>query len=301
MTEKPMNESPHPKIIVGMPAYNEEKYIGSIALRARQYADEVIVVDDGSADHTAQVAQLAGATVIRHASNEGYGATIQDILAEAKKRNADILVILDADSQHNPDEIPHLVQAVAEGSDLVIGSREMQNNIIPLYRRIGQRILSNLTFIASRRRLSDTESGFRAYSKKAVAGLKLKEQGMAVSSEIVSAAISKGFKVTEIPISVTYTEDSSTMNPVRHGLGVLNRIIVMISERRPLLVFGAIGTICIITGIIIGVLVVQLLQELQVLQVGSALISMLLITVGALSIFTGIILSVLARRISNLQ
>lgn len=301
MTEKPMNESLHPKIIVGMPAYNEEKYIGSIALRARQYADEVIVIDDGSADHTAQIAKLAGATVIRHTNNEGYGATIQDILAEAKKRNADILVILDADSQHNPDEIPNLVRAIAEGSDVVIGSREMQSNTIPLYRRIGQRILANLTFIASRRKLSDTESGFRAYSRKAIAGLKLKERGMAVSSEIVSAAISGGLKVTEIPISVTYTGDSSTMNPVTHGLGVLNRIMVMISERRPLLVFGTIGTICIIAGIIIGVLVVQLLQELQVLQVGSALISMLLITIGALSIFTGIILSVLARRISNLQ
>ena len=296
-----MNESPHPKIIVGMPAYNEEKYIGSMALRARQYADEVIVIDDGSADHTAQIAKLAGATVIRHAGNEGYGATIQDILAEARKRNADILVILDADSQHNPDEIPHLVQAIAEGSDVVIGSREMQSNTIPRYRRIGQRILSTLTFVASRRKLSDTESGFRAYSSKAIAGLKLKEKGMAISSEIVSAAIGKGLKVTEIPISVTYTEDGSTMNPVSHGLGVLNRIMVMISERRPLLVFGTIGTICIILGIVIGVLVVQFLQELQVLQVGSALISMMLITIGVLSIFTGIILSVLVRRISNLQ
>ena len=296
-----MNESPQPKIIVGMPAYNEEKYIGSMVLQAQQYADEVIVIDDGSADHTSKIAELAKATVIRHAENEGYGATIQDILAQAKKRNADILVILDADAQHKPEEIPYLAKAISEGFDVVIGSREMQGNIIPLYRRIGQRILSNLTFIASRRKLSDTESGFRAYSRKAIAELELKEKGMAVSSEIISAATSKGLKVTEVPITVTYTKDGSTMNPIKHGLGVLNRIMVMISERRPLLVFGTIGIICIIFGIFSGVLVVQTLQEHQVLQVGSALISMLLITVGVLSIFTGIILSVLARRISNLR
>ena len=294
-----MNKSPQPKIIVGMPAYNEEKYIGSIVLRARQYADEVIVIDDGSADHTANIAELAGAAIIKHAQNEGYGATIQDILAQAKERNADILVILDADSQHNPEEIPYLVKAISEGFDVAIGSREMQSNIIPLYRRIGQRILSKLTFIASRQKLSDTESGFRAYSRKAIAGLELKEKGMAVSSEIVSAATSKGLKVTEVPITVTYTKDGSTMNPISHGVGVLNRILVMISERRPLLVFGTCGTIFIFFGIIAGVLVVQVLQDEQVLQVGSALISMLLITIGMLSISTGVILSVLARRIGD--
>jgi len=284
-----------------MPAYNEEKYIGSMVLQARQHADEVIIIDDGSADRTAKTAELAEAIVIQHAKNEGYGATIKDILAQAKDRNADILVILDADSQHNPEEIPHLVKAISEGFDVAIGSREMQSNIIPLYRRIGQRILSKLTFIASRQKLSDTESGFRAYSKKAIAGLELKEKGMAVSSEIVSTATSKGLKVTEVPITVTYTRDGSTMNPIKHGLGVLNRIMVMISERRPLLAFGAIGLIFIVFGIFVGVLVVQTLQEQQVLQVGSALISMLLITTGVLSISTGIILSVLTRRISNLR
>lgn len=296
-----MSESPRPRIIAAMPAYNEGKYIGSLVLLARQYVDEVIVVDDGSADHTSRVAELAGATVVRHTGNKGYGSAIQTILREAKKQKADILVILDADSQHNPDEIPYLVKAVSDGSDVVIGSREIQSNIIPRYRRFGQRILSRLTFVASRQKLSDTESGFRAYSRKAIAGLELKEKGMAISSEIVSTATGKGLKVTEIPITVTYTKDGSTMHPIKHGLGVLNRIMIMISERRPLLVFGAVGIIFVFFGIFVGVLVVQTLQEQQVLQVGSALISMLLVTIGVLSISTGIILSVLTRRISNLR
>jgi len=294
-----MNESVVPKTIVAMPAYNEKKYIGSMVLQAQRYADEVIVVDDGSVDHTSDVAKLAGATVIRHEKNQGYGVTIRRILTEAKKRSPNVLVILDADSQHEPGEIPSLIKAISDGFDIAIGSREMQSNVIPLYRRMGQKVLSYFTSVLSGGELSDTESGFRAYSKKAIAELELKETGMAVSSEIVSAATKKGLKVTEVPISVIYTKDGSTMNPIKHGLGVLNRIMVMISERKPLLFFGVMGGICIILGTIMGVLVVQTLQAHQVLQVGSALISMMLITVGMLSIFTGIILSVLVRRIGG--
>jgi len=171
-----LSESSSAKILVAMPAYNEEGYVGSMVLRARQYADEVIVLDDGSQDQTAKVAKLAGATVVSHQTNMGYGSTIQDIFTEAKKRDADVLVILDADYQHNPDEIPSVMDAISRGFDVVIGSREMKDNIIPTYRRIGQRILSVLTRVSSREKLSDTESGFRAYSKKAITGLKLKEK-----------------------------------------------------------------------------------------------------------------------------
>ncbi|MFC1908814.1 glycosyltransferase family 2 protein [Chloroflexota bacterium] len=287
------------KIIVAMPAYNEEKYIGSLVLNSRQYADEVIVVDDGSTDNTAGIAELAGASVVRHEGNRGYGSAIQSIFNEAKKRNADILVTIDADSQHNPEEIPALVKAISEGSEVVIGSREMQRNAIPTYRRIGQKVLSKLTYVVSRRKLSDTESGFRAYSQKAINELDLNEKGMAVSSEIVSTAARKGLKVTEVPVSVIYTKDSSTMNPVRHGVGVLTRIMVMISERRPLLFFGILGSISIVLGLVAGILVARTLFAIQVLNMGSALISMLLITVGVLCISTGIILDVLVRRLGN--
>lgn len=293
-------ESSKPKIIAAMPAYNEGKYVGSLVVQARQYVDEVIVVDDGSTDHTSRVAELAGANVVRHGENRGYGSAIQSILAEAKKQDADILVILDADSQHNPDEIPSLVKAVSEGSDVVIGSREMQRSEIALYRRLGQRVLSRLTRVASREKLSDTESGFRAYSRKAIDTLELKETGMAVSSEIVSEANAKGLKITEVPVSVIYTEDGSTLNPVRHGVGVMNRILVMISERRPLFFFGLFGGILLVIGLVIGIIVIWAYYfSTNVLATGAALISILLVTSGLLSIFTGIILNVLVRRIDR--
>ena len=125
-----------------MPAYNEAKYIGSVILQAKKHADEVIVVDDGSTDRTAEVARLAGAAVIKHEGNQGYGNTIRDLLNEARQRKADILVVLDADAQHDPDEIPQLVEGIAGGADVVIGSREMQKHKIAGYRRVGQRSLS---------------------------------------------------------------------------------------------------------------------------------------------------------------
>ena len=291
-----MTETSKHKIIAAMPAYNEEKYIGTMVLKTRQYVDEVIVVDDGSRDKTSEIARLAGATVIRHDRNKGYGAAIQSILAEAKRRNPDVLVLLDADAQHNPSEIPHLIKPISEGFDFVIGSRVLKKNHIPYYRRIGQKVLLYSTRVLSGKRLSDTESGFRVFSKKAITTLQLKENGMAVSAETIAEAAKRRLKVTEVPISITYTKDSSTLNPLAHGLEVLVRIIAMISERRPLFFFGLSGGILVILGLIAGVRVLQILSTSGMMPIGTALISVLFLTIGIFSIFTGIILYVLVTR-----
>jgi glycosyltransferase involved in cell wall biosynthesis len=284
------------KVLAGIPAYNEARYIGSIILQTRQYVDEVIVVDDGSSDNTARVAELASATVIRHSENRGKGASIQSILAEAKRRNPDILVLLDADSQHDPNEIPALIKTIMEGSDLVIGSREAQKNKTPRYRRIGQKVLLRSTRLLTKNRLSDSESGFRALSPKAIKELELKENGFAIESEMISCAFDKNLKITEVPISNIYTTDGSTLNPVKHGLGVLNRIIVMISQRRPLFFFGLAGGILLAIGLIIGVKVYTTATIGGGLALGSAVLTALLVIAGILTIFTGIILNSLAGR-----
>jgi pyruvate/2-oxoglutarate/acetoin dehydrogenase E1 component len=153
--------------------------------------------------------------------------------------------------------------------------------------------------VASKTKLSDTESGFRAYSRQAIESLELTEPGMGISAEIVSAATLKGLKIAEIPISVSYTGDGSTLNPVRHGASVMRRILILISERRPLLFFSTAGIICILAGIYFGCLVIRTLQDMQIMQTGSALLSMLFITVGVLVISTGMILDVLSRRLNR--
>jgi len=284
------------RVLAGIPAYNEAGYVGSIVLQARQYVDEVIVVDDGSTDNTANIAELAGATVIRHNQNRGYGATVRSILAEAKKKKPDVLVLLDADSQHNPNEIPALIKPVSEGFDLVIGSREAQKAKTPIYRRIGQKVILRSTRLASKANISDSECGFRAFSKRAISELELKASGMAVSSETIVRAAEKNLRITEVPISNIYTTDGSTLNPIRHGIDVLSRIIAMISQRRPMFFFGLAGGILLVVGLIIGIRVLNIATTTGNLAIGSTVLTTLFIIAGMLSIFTGIILNALSRR-----
>ncbi len=284
------------RVIAGLPAFNEERYIGTIVLKTRKYVDEVIIVDDGSEDQTADIARLAGATVIQHKQNKGYGASIQALFAEAKKRDPDVFVLLDADFQHNPDEIPLLIKPISEGSDVVIGSREKRKEDIPRYRRFGQRIISYFSRILSGERVSDSESGFRVFSRKAIDSLALKENGMAVSAETIARAAEKGLKITERPITIRYTADGSTLNPFVHGFGVLRRIIVMISERRPLFFFGLGGIVLIALGLVAGFIALGIVFKGGGAVTGWALIASLLLVVGAFSVFTGIILNVLMKR-----
>jgi glycosyltransferase involved in cell wall biosynthesis len=171
------SQQSRPRVAAAIPAFNEEKYIGTIVLKTRQYVDETIVVDDGSSDQTARVARLAGATVVQHQQNRGYGVSIQTLLTEAKKKDIGILVLLDGDFQHNPDEIPELIKPISEGFDLVIGSREQQKKNIPPYRRVGQKVIARFSRTLSGEELTDSESGFRAFSRKAIELLELKENG----------------------------------------------------------------------------------------------------------------------------
>jgi glycosyltransferase involved in cell wall biosynthesis len=284
------------KTLAGIAAYNEARYVGSIVLQARQYVDEVIVVDDGSTDNTSTIAALAGAIVIRHTENRGKGAAIQSILAEAKRRNPDVLVLLDADAQHDPKEIPILIKPISEGFDLVIGSREAQDDKTPRFRRIGKKVISSSTRFASKTNVFDSESGFRALSPKAIRELDLKANGFAVESEMITFAADKGLRITEVPISNIYTKDGSTLNPIRHGIDVLSRIIVMISQRRPLFFFGLAGGILLVAGLITGFRVLRIFTATGQVAIGTTVLTTLFIVAGILSIFTGIILNALSTR-----
>jgi glycosyltransferase involved in cell wall biosynthesis len=246
-----------PRILVCIPAYNESRSIATIIKKAANYASDVIVYDDGSTDNTAEVADAAGATVIRDRKNKGYGAAIRRLFKAATEKDADVMVTLDSDGQHNPDEIPQIIEPILnERFDIVIGSRFLrdnrkpQQNKIPAYRNLGIRTITRLTQSASYSQLTDAQSGFRAYSKNALSKLNLFEDGMAASTEILLRASETNLVIKEVPISIKYDiEKPSTHNPISHGVGVLYSVIQFISLRHPLAFYGIPGIVFLIIAV----------------------------------------------------
>ncbi len=221
-------------VLVAVPAYNEALYVGGIVSEAKKVADKVIVLDDGSTDGTACQARAVGATVIQHSRNQGYGRAIQDILGMASCGAFDtVLVTLDADAQHDPKEIPLLVKAITDGYDLAIGRRSVGD--IPKIRRVGGAVLRIATRLLSGTNVTDSQCGFRAYSQRATKAIEPMENGMAVSSEIVALASWAGLRITEIPISVRYTNNRHASKLWKQGFYTLWRILVMITKRKKLL------------------------------------------------------------------
>jgi len=234
------------RILVCIPAFNEAKTIADIITKSKKHAKEVIVYDDGSTDDTYEAANSAGATVIRNPENKGYGVAIRSLFQAAKEQNADIMVTLDSDGQHNPDQIPQLIEPLLkQGVDLVIGSRFLDSNDkekVPRYRSFGIKTITKLTQAASYSGITDSQSGFRAYNKNALSKINLFEDGMAVSIEILLRAKEKKLLTTEVPITINYdVKDTSTHNPISHGLGVLYSVLQFISLRHPLAFYGLPG------------------------------------------------------------
>ncbi|MBT4511381.1 MAG: glycosyltransferase family 2 protein [Chloroflexi bacterium] len=283
------NQEQKLKIIAAIPCFNEERFIGSVVAKAKKYVDRVIVIDDGSTDDSAEIAKSAGATVYRHEENRGYGAAIASALERGRSKKADILVILDGDGQHDPKEIPHLVKPILDDeADVVVGSRFLEKeNRSPIYRRVGQRILTTATNIGSGHKLSDSQSGCRAYSAKALKEMNVSERGMSVSSEIQFAIKENGLRVAEVPIDVCYDEKAKR-SPVGHGVSVLTRILVLYVLKNPLLLFGMPGIISLIIAIIFGIRVMSTYNESDYVPIGDAFVVILFGLVGLLGILAGL-------------
>ena len=289
-TPKTQSQQP-PEIIAAIPCFNEELFIGSVALKTKDYVDQVVVIDDGSTDNTAMVAEKAGATVISHGSNKGKGAAVSTAFEYARKAGCKALVLLDGDGQHDPAYIPSLVKPVLDDkADMVVGSRYMGiKSSIPGYRTWGHRVLTTLTNLGSRVKLTDSQSGLRAFSTKALQAFSFVEQGLSVESEMQFLANDASLRVTEIPISIRYY-GKSKRSPLAHGMGVLNSIMGLISRRIPLFFFGMPGLIMLAFGFWEGWRVIQGWNTYHTFWLGPALLAVLLCVVGALSLFTGLIL-----------
>jgi glycosyltransferase involved in cell wall biosynthesis len=216
------------KVVTVIPCLNTEKTIEKIVLEAKKYST-VIVVDDGSRDKTSLVARIAGAEVIRHGRNRGYGGALSTGFSRALKLNMDIIVTLDGDGQHDPSEITSLIDPILEGkADMVIGSRFLNSNSIPTYREFGLRVISWLTNIGSSRKVLDAQSGFRAYTRDIISSLELRSERMETSAEILNQVRKKGFRIVEVPITCSYGEGSHSQNPIIHGLRL---VLFIVSDR----------------------------------------------------------------------
>jgi glycosyltransferase involved in cell wall biosynthesis len=221
------------KIMVGIPAWNAERTVGSVVSSARKYVHNVVVLDDGSTDLTEKISEAAGATVKQHKRNQGYGAALRSIFEHARSENVDVLVILDADGQHDANEIPIVLGPVVSGkADIAIGSRFVPNReaIIPLYRLMGIKLLNIATsFIGPK--VADSQSGFRAYSRKAIDVIHPTQNGMSAGAEILIQGYNKNLTFAEVPINCSYEVEGSTQNPVYQGVSILVDLVVQILSR----------------------------------------------------------------------
>lgn len=216
-----------PTVIAAIPCFNTESFISDVVSRARKYVDQVIVINDGSHDGTAKAAEAVGALVVNHNRNRGYGEAVKACFEAAKANSADILVTLDGDGQHNPDEIPKVVALILnDDADIVIGSRFLGNQTnMPRYRRLGIKLITFLFNFSSKVKVQDAQSGFRAYSKQALNTISATEAGMSISVETLIRARADGLKIREVATSCQYHPSSSSMNPVIHGLMVALSVV----------------------------------------------------------------------------
>jgi len=247
------------KITIGIPAYNEEKNIASIIIKLKKITDSIIVCDDGSSDMTAEISKNLGATVISHKKNMGYGVAINSIFQKSKELNVDLLVTFDADGQHRVEDIQKVIEPIKNNvADLVIGSRFLdKKSDVPNYRKIGIKVITQVTNASIRKKLTDSQSGFRAYNGQVLSQIFPSDMGMGISTEILIKSSSKGLRIMEVPITILYSGDTSTHNPVSHGTSVLFSTIKFTSIEHPLKFYGIPSVIFLIIGVIFTTLAVQ--------------------------------------------
>ena len=289
--------SPESKIFVAIPAFNEGPTIGSVVLKARQFASEVVVVDDGSVDDTAETAALAGAHVIQHARNLGKGVAIRSAWLYAREHSPEAFVLLDGDHQHDTNDVPRLVETVLSGNaDVVIGVRWGKTSGMPIYRRMGKRALDYATAAATKNGiLTDSQSGYRVFSRQALESLEPTEDGLSIESQLLLEAQERNLRIEEVRIDSRYDLDGSTISAGRHGSSVLGRIVVLVSEKRPLFVFGVSGAALLLIAASFAIIVLETLITRGAVAQGTALLVVLFGTLGFVSIFMGLTLNALKR------
>ncbi len=275
-------------IAIGIPAYNEEKNIASIIVKLKKIANTIIICDDGSTDATAEIAKELGAIVISHSKNQGYGAAIKTIFLEAKNEQVDVLITFDADGQHQIKDISKVLEPINLGNaDVVIGSRFLDDKTkIPTYRKIGIKVITQLTNITTGSNITDSQSGFRAYNKLALEKIIPTESGMGISTEILIKAQENKLRITEVPIKISYEGNTSTHNPISHGTSVIFSTLKYVAIERPLTFYGIPGIIFLSIGISFGLWTIQIF-----VNEGEVITNIALMGIGGVMLGTVMIIS----------
>ncbi len=278
--------------MIGIPAFNEEKNIAAILVKLKKISQEIIVCDDGSNDLTAKIAEGLGAIVVRHEKNLGYGTAIRTIFLKAQEMKADVLITFDADGQPRIEDIKKLLEPIKSNmADVVIGSRFLNNSQnIPKYRKVGIKTITELTNIAGGTKITDSQSGFRAYNKKILENIKPTESGMGISTEILIKTQKAGFRILEVPITISYEGKTSTHNPVSHGSSVVFSTLKYVAIERPLTFYGIPGIIFLCIGIFFSAWTLQIFNEQRELITNIVLIGGGGIILGTILMITAIIL-----------
>jgi len=282
------------KLIVFIPAYNEERTIGSIVLLAKKYG-EVFIIDDGSDDRTAEIAQKAGASVMAHKKNMGYGAALKSALAAARKMDASAFVFMDADGQHDADEIPVVAGPVLDGrADLCQGSRFLGKFVsAPVGRREGVAFINKLSSVQNGKQEVDSQCGFRVISKKAAQKINVEADGYVGSAEMVASAQHFGLRVAEVPVHVKYFSERN--NPFQQGAGLVDYVAGQVIRKNPLALFAGMGTVLLVVSALFGVFVVDTFYTRHELATGSAFLTVFFGIAGMIMVLIGLNLYTLKK------
>jgi glycosyltransferase involved in cell wall biosynthesis len=283
------------KVVACIPAYNEEKMIAKVLVRASPHVDELVVVDDGSEDDTGAIAEKFGASVIRHNRNLGKGAALRDCFDWARKNDVDILITVDADGQHDPNDIPTLICPVRAGeADIVIGYRLVRPQGMTARRRFAQKTLDAVVGIKDGNALMDSQSGFRAYSRTAISGLTISEWGMGAESEILLQASKLGLKIRQVPVQMTYdVQKTSPRNPIIHFTDIVSSLLKFSLVRRPLRAIGIPGVLLLIVGVYGWLDVFATYNSAQGFALGHALIYSIILLAGIFMTIAALLLFVM--------
>jgi len=279
------------KITVGIPAYNEEENIAKIISQLKDITSSIIVCDDHSTDNTNKIAKSLGVDVVTHSKNMGYGSAIKSIFAKAKEIDSDVLVTMDADGQHRIEDLKKILEPILSGTvDVCIGSRFLGKNVenVPSYRKVGIKVLTKLTNVSLKEAITDSQSGFRAYAKKAISEIIPTDSGMAISNEILLKASSLNLRICEVPIVVLYDGDTSTHNPVSHGTSVFVSTLKFIAIEHPLRFFVLPGALILLLGLSFVLWALQLFSDSGILVTNITLIGIACLIFGAILIVNGI-------------